>query len=135
MFAGTSVATSASGSTEMIAFAISGISSSLSFSNVLNFMVPPLLLDDVDTSSVFVSPRCLDRPSAAPSARPPLMALDFAHRILAQDDRLIVFGVSRTLEECHGLFPCDVQNRFANWQTDIQFVFVASAEFVRTLQS
>jgi len=63
------------------------------------------------------------------------MALDFAHRILAQDDRLIVFGVSRTLEECHGLFPCDVQNRFANWQTDIQFVFVASAEFVRTLQS
>ena len=59
---------------------------------------------------------------------------ELPHQIIAQNNRLIVLGVSRTIKERHGFFPCSVQYRLPTGGIGIQFVFVALVEFVPTLR-
>lgn len=61
------------------------------------------------------------------------MVPELLHQIVAEDDCLIVFGVSRAIQKRHGLFRRGVQYRLPASSIVIQFVLIASPEFAPAL--
>lgn len=61
------------------------------------------------------------------------MVPELSHQIVAEDNCLIVLGVSRAIQKRHGLFRRGVQYRLPACSIVIQFVFIASPEFAPAL--